>query len=68
MKKVVLDEIKFLRRFINKHSVDIDYIMNGELEERILKNLEKQDYIVVETLSDVFNKRLKEKGLTNKNK
>ena len=40
MKKVVLDEIKFLRRFINKHSVDIDYIMNGELEDRIeyLKN------------------------------
>ena len=35
MKKVILDEIKFLRRFINKHSVDIDYIMNRELEDRI---------------------------------
>lgn len=35
MEKVVLDEIKFLRCFINKHFVDIDYIMNGELEDRI---------------------------------
>lgn len=35
MKKVILYEIKFLRRFINKHSVDIDYIMNRELEDRI---------------------------------
>ena len=39
-----------------------------ELEERILKNLEKSDYIVVEPLADVFNKRLKEKGLFNKSK
>ena len=34
-----------------------------ELEERILKNLEELDYIIVEPLSDVFNKRLKEKDL-----
>lgn len=39
-----------------------------ELEERILKNLEELDYIIVEPLSDVFNKRLKEKGLFNKTK
>ena len=40
MEKVILDEIKFLRRFIIKYSCDIDYIMNGELEDRIeyLKN------------------------------
>ena len=35
MEKVILDEIKFLRRFIIKYSCDIDYIMNGELEDRI---------------------------------
>ncbi len=40
MKKDILDEIRFLRRFINKYSCDIDYIMNNELEDRIeyLKN------------------------------
>ena len=37
--------MKFLRRFINKHSVDIDYIMNGELEDRIeyLKTIVKKE-------------------------
>lgn len=43
MKKVILDEIKFLRRFIIKYSFDIDYMMNSDLEERIeyLKQLLK---------------------------
>ena len=37
--------MKFLRRFINKHSVVIDYIMIGELEDRIeyLKTIVKKE-------------------------
>ena len=42
--------------------------IHGFLEVRKNGKWEKSDYIVVEPLSDVFNKRLKEKGLINKNK
>lgn len=42
--------------------------IHGFLEVRKNGKWEKLDYIIVEPLADVFNKRLKEKGLFNKKK
>ena len=43
-------------------------LTEGYLEVRKNGKWEKLDYIIVEPLADVFNKRLKEKGLFNKKK